>query len=133
MKPIPVKRVRGRYNYKGVRLKKPGKWVAESRKQMGRNKIWLGTYNTEKEAALAHDAAIVCLRGASSFASLNFPDDLPMNIANHPDSFSNSEIQLAAEKHALKDRDDAVVPVRLPGTDVVSEVDVILRIGRGAI
>ncbi|XP_047331900.1 ethylene-responsive transcription factor ERF017-like [Impatiens glandulifera] len=78
MKPIPVKRVRGRYNYKGVRLKKSGKWVAESRKQMGRNKIWLGTYNTEKEAALAHDAAIVCLRGASSFASLNFPDDLPI-------------------------------------------------------
>ncbi|XP_047331827.1 ethylene-responsive transcription factor ERF017-like [Impatiens glandulifera] len=118
--------------YKGVKMRKWGRWVAEVRRQNGRNRIWLGTYNNENEAARAYDAAIFCLHGPSCLESLNFPDDPPRNISNNPNTFSNSQIQMAAANHAYKDGEDAVVPVRVVGEEDVSKVDVILRIGRGA-
>ncbi|KAK6139705.1 hypothetical protein DH2020_026552 [Rehmannia glutinosa] len=84
--------------YKGVRMRKWGKWVAEVRQPNSRDRIWLGSYDTAEEAARAYDAAVFCLRGPS--AVLNFPDDPPDILS--ADELSPSQIQVAASKHARR-------------------------------
>ncbi|KAI3504281.1 hypothetical protein L1887_32834 [Cichorium endivia] len=60
--------------YKGVRLRPSGKFSAEihSRSlEKKRRKLWLGTYDTAEEAAMAYDRAAYKERGSN--AVLNFP------------------------------------------------------------
>ncbi|XP_031121038.1 ethylene-responsive transcription factor RAP2-9-like [Ipomoea triloba] len=56
--------------YKGIRMRKWGKWVAEIRDTNTR--LSLGSYYTLMAAARAYDVALFYLRGPT--AKLNFPD-----------------------------------------------------------
>lgn len=98
VQPHQSRRERSGGRYKGVRMRKWGKWVAEVRQPNSRDRIWLGSYDTAEEAARAYDAAVFCLRGAS--AALNFPHDPPDILS--ADELSPSQIQVAASKHARR-------------------------------
>ncbi|KAG6709997.1 dehydration-responsive element-binding protein 2C-like isoform X2 [Carya illinoinensis] len=59
-------------NYRGVRQRTWGKWVAEIRQPNKGQRLWLGTFSSAVEAACAYDEAARTMYG--SCARLNFPD-----------------------------------------------------------
>ncbi|KAM0002491.1 putative transcription factor AP2-EREBP family [Helianthus debilis subsp. tardiflorus] len=68
-------------SYRGVRWRRWGKFTAEMRNPEKKGKrLWLGTYDTPEEAALAYDRAAFKHRG--SHALLNFPHMIGLHKEN---------------------------------------------------
>ncbi|PHU29595.1 hypothetical protein BC332_01688 [Capsicum chinense] len=85
---LPQEKVK---KYKGVRQRKQGKWVVEDRVLGAKDRIWIGTFNTVKEAALAYDKTINEIKGAYAVTNIvkpppRYPSPMEIKYMSPPSS-----------------------------------------------
>jgi hypothetical protein len=87
--------------FKGIRQKE-NKWISEIRPSCSKKTVWLGTYKTQEEAALAYDAGIFYYQKFG--IPFNFPDSpkvLPA-IKEGPQDVSTKFVKTEARRNAQR-------------------------------
>ncbi|XP_039050915.1 ethylene-responsive transcription factor ERF015-like [Hibiscus syriacus] len=111
------------FHYQGVRQRQRhwGKWVAKIRLPRNRTRVWLGTFETAEEAAIAYDTTAYILRG--EYAQLNFPDLKDQVTANSLNG--NTAALLKAKLQAISQKSglDPWTTMSKPAVEEVSGSD----------
>lgn len=108
-------------NYKGVRQRTWGKWVAEIREPNRGNRLWLGTFSNAVGAALAYDEAARAMYG--SCARLNFPN---VEVSNFSQVESLKDSPAADQSGFVKttaENTESVVSLDNTRVDAAEDID----------